>query len=214
MIRVVICDDHAIVRKGLVQILTESGDIQVTAEAGNFGELRQRLKTAACDVLVIDIEMPGKNGIEAITLLKKEMPRMPSLVLSIYTEDQYAVRALRAGASGYLNKASAPEQLVQAVRTITSGKKYISPETSQALAQVVSGESQEADHAQLSEREFQVLRMIAAGRKLSEIADELALSPKTVSVYRARILDKLKLANNVEIAHYAARHGLVEHGPG
>ena len=214
MIRVVICDDHAIVRKGLVQILTESGDIQVTAEAGNFGELRQRLKTAVCDVLVIDIEMPGKNGIEAITLLKKELPRMPSLVLSIYTEDQYAVRALRAGASGYLNKASAPEQLVQAVRTIASGKKFISPETSQALAQVVSGESQEADHAQLSEREFQVLRMIASGRKLSEIADELALSPKTVSVYRARILDKLKLANNVEIAHYAARHGLVERGPG
>lgn len=214
MIRVVICDDHAIVRKGLVQILTESGDIQVTAEAGNFGELRQRLKTAACDVLVIDIEMPGKNGIEAITLLKKEMPRMPSLVLSIYTEDQYAVRALRAGASGYLNKASAPEQLVQAVRTIASGKKFISPETSQALAQVVSGESQEAEHAQLSEREFQVLRMIAAGRKLSEIAEELALSPKTVSVYRARILEKLKLANNVEIAHYAARHGLVERGPG
>lgn len=214
MIRVVICDDHAIVRKGLVQILTESGDIQVTAEAGNFGELRQRLKTAACDVLVIDIEMPGKNGIEVITLLKKEMPRMPSLVLSIYTEDQYAVRALRAGASGYLNKASAPEQLVQAVRTIASGKKFISPETSQALAQVVSGESQEAEHAQLSEREFQVLRMIAAGRKLSEIAEELALSPKTVSVYRARILEKLKLANNVEIAHYAARHGLVERGPG
>lgn len=214
MIRVVICDDHAIVRKGLVQILTESGDIQVTAEAGNFGELRQRLKTAACDVLVIDIEMPGKNGIEAIGLLKKEMPRMPSLVLSIYTEDQYAVRALRAGASGYLNKASAPEQLVQAVRTIASGKKFISAETSQALAQVVSGESQEAEHAQLSEREFQVLRMIAGGRKLSEIADELALSPKTVSVYRARILEKLRLANNVEIAHYAARHGLVERGPG
>lgn len=210
MINVVVCDDHAIVRKGLVQILSESGDIKVTAEAANFGELRQRLKTAQCNVLVIDIEMPGKNGIEAIGLLKKEMPRLPAIVLSIYPEDQYAVRALRAGAAGYINKASAPEKLVEAVRQVAAGRKFISPEVSEALASMVSGESVDAPHQELSDREFQVLKLIASGRKLSEIAAELALSPKTVSVYRARILEKLRLANNVEIAHYASKNGLVD----
>ena len=212
MINVVVCDDHAIVRKGLVQILSESGDIKVTAEAANFGELRQRLKTAQCNVLnlVIDIEMPGKNGIEAIGLLKKEMPRLPAIVLSIYPEDQYAVRALRAGAAGYINKASAPEKLVEAVRQVAAGRKFISPEVSEALASMVSGESVDAPHQELSEREFQVLKLIASGRKLSEIAAELALSPKTVSVYRARILEKLRLANNVEIAHYASKNGLLD----
>ena len=210
MINVVVCDDHAIVRKGLVQILSESGDIKVTAEAANFGELRQRLKTAQCNVLVIDIEMPGKNGIEAIGLLKKEMPRLPAIVLSLYPEDQYAVRALRAGAAGYINKASAPEKLVEAVRQVAAGRKFISPEVSEALASLVSGESVDAPHQELSDREFQVLKLIASGRKLSEIAAELALSPKTVSVYRARILEKLRLANNVEIAHYASKNGLVD----
>lgn len=209
MINVVVCDDHAIVRKGLVQILSEAGDIKVTGEAGNFGELRQRLKTAECNVLVIDIEMPGKNGIEAIGLLKKEMPRLAAIVLSIYPEDQYAVRALRAGAAGYLNKASAPEKLVEAVRQVAMGRKFISPEVSQALAEMVTGESPEAPHQALSDREFQVLKLIAAGKKLSEIADELVLSPKTVSVYRARIMEKLHLANNVEIAHYAVKNGLI-----
>lgn len=210
MINVVVCDDHAIVRKGLVQILSESGDIKVMAEAANFRELRQRLKTAQCNVLVIDIEMPGKNGIEAIGLLKKEMPRLPAIVLSIYPEDQYAVRALRAGAAGYINKASAPEKLVEAVRQVAAGRKFISPEVSEALASMVSGESVDAPHQELSEREFQVLKLIASGRKLSEIAAELALSPKTVSVYRARILEKLRLANNVEIAHYASKNGLLD----
>jgi two-component system invasion response regulator UvrY len=209
MIRVVVCDDHAIVRKGLVQILSEAGDIKVTAETSNFGELRQRLKSAECNVLVIDIEMPGKNGIEALALLKKEMPRLPAIVLSIYPEDQYAVRALRAGAQGYLNKASAPEKLVEAVRQVATGRKYISPEVSQALAGMVAGESPESPHETLSDREFQVLRLIAAGKKLSGIAAELALSPKTVSVYRARILEKLQVANNVEVAHYAVKHGLL-----
>lgn len=210
MIRVLVCDDHAIVRKGLVQILSEAGDISVVAEASNWGEARQKLREVECNVLVIDIEMPGKNGIEAVGLMKKDWPRLPAIVLSIYPEDQYAVRALRAGASGYLNKASAPEKLVEAVRLVAMGRKFISPEVSQALADVVAGDAPELAHQQLSDREFQVLKLIAAGKKLSEIADTLSLSPKTVSVYRARVLEKMRLANNVEIAHYASKHGLLD----
>lgn len=210
MIRVAVCDDHAIVRKGLVQILSEAGDIGILIEAANAGELRQRLRDTACDVLLIDIEMPGKNGIETVSALKKEWPRLPALVISIYPEDQYAVRALRAGASGYLNKASAPDKLVEAVRLVAAGKKFISAEVSQALAEAVAGEAPELPHQQLSDREFQVLKLIAGGKKLSEIADTLALSPKTVSVYRARILEKMHLAGNVELAHYAIKHGLLD----
>lgn len=210
MIRVAVCDDHAIVRKGLSQILTEAGDIGVLIEAGNAGELRQRLRDTACDVLVIDIEMPGKNGIETVAQMKKEWPRMPAIVLSIYPEDQYAVRALRAGAAGYIHKTSAPEKLVDAVRLVAAGKKFISAEVSQALAEAVSGEAPELPHQQLSDREYQVLRLIASGKKLSEIADTLALSPKTVSVYRARILDKMRLSGNVELARYAMTHNLLD----
>lgn len=210
MIRVAVCDDHAIVRRGLSQILTEAGDIGVLIEASNAGELRQRLRDTTCDVLVIDIEMPGKNGIETVAQMKKEWPRMPAIVLSIYPEDQYAVRALRAGAAGYIHKTSAPEKLVDAVRLVAAGKKFISAEVSQALAEAVSGESPELPHQQLSDREFQVLRLIASGKKLSEIADTLALSPKTVSVYRARILDKMHLSGNVELARYAMTHHLLD----
>lgn len=210
MIRVAVCDDHAIVRKGLSQILTEAGDIGVVIEAANAGELRQRLRDTTCDVLVIDIEMPGKNGIETVAQMKKEWPRMPAIVLSIYPEDQYAVRALRAGAAGYIHKTSAPEKLVDAVRLVAAGKKFISAEVSQALAEAVSGEAPELPHQQLSDREYQVLRLIASGKKLSEIADTLALSPKTVSVYRARILDKMHLSGNVELARYAMTHHLLD----
>lgn len=210
MIRVAICDDHAIVRKGLTMILSQAGDIRVVAEAENFGELRQRLRNNDCDVLLIDIEMPGKTGIEAVALLKKEMPRLSAIVLSMHAEDQYAVRALRAGASGYLNKASAPEKLVEAVRHVAMGRKYVTPEMSLLLAEMVAGNSSEAPHNGLSEREFQVFKRIAVGEKLSEIADALALSPKTVSVYRSRVLEKLGLDNNVDIARYAVKHGLVD----
>lgn len=210
MIRVVVCDDHAIVRKGLVQILSESGDIEVVAEAGNPGELRQRIRDIDFDVLVIDIEMPGKNGIETVQQMKKDRQKLAALILSIYPEDQYAVRALKAGASGYLNKASAPEKLVEAVRQLANGRKYISAEVSEALANAVSGDAPESPHQQLSDREFQVMKLIAAGKKLSDIASELSLSPKTVSVYRARILEKMKLSGNVELARYAMKHGLMD----
>lgn len=210
MIRVAICDDHAIVRKGLAMILSQAGDISVVAEAENFGDLRQSLRGIECDVLLIDIEMPGKTGIEAVGLLKKELPRLAAIVLSMHSEDLYAVRALRAGASGYLNKSSAPEKLVEAVRHVASGRKYVTPEMSQALANMVAGDTPETPHDELSDREFQVFKRIAVGEKLSEIADALALSPKTVSVYRSRVLEKLRLENNVDIARYAVKHGLVD----
>ena len=209
MIRVAVCDDHAIVRKGLTQILSEAGDIGVVIEAANAGELRLRLRDTPCDVVLIDIEMPGQNGIDAVGLLRKDWPRLLSIVLSIYPEDQYAVRALRAGAAGYINKSSVPEKLIDAVRQVASGRKFISPEVSQALAEAVAGGVPELSHEQLSDREFQVLKLIAGGHKLSEIADTLTLSPKTVSVYRSRILEKMRLSGNVEIAHYAIKHNLL-----
>lgn len=213
MTSVFVCDDHAILRRGLVQILSGTQDIKVIGEAADYAELRRKLEAAQPDVLVIDIEMPGRDGIEAIGLLRRQWPRMAALVLSIHAEDPYAVRALKAGAAGYLNKASAPEQLVEAVRQVAQGRKYLSPAASEALARAVSGEAVEAIPEDLSEREFQVMKMIANGRKLSEIAAALSLSPKTVSVYRARVLSKLGLANNVELAHFAARRGLLNTAP-
>lgn len=210
MIRVALCDDHDLVRRGLALLLTQAGDIRIDIEAGNFGSLHQQLQKTPCDVLVIDIEMPGRDGIEAVAILKKELPRMAALVLSSHPEHRFAVRALRAGAAGYLNKAGAPDMLVKAVRDIAAGRRFISPEMAATLAATIAGDIPESPHELLSDREFQVFRMIAAGEKLSAIAEALALSPKTISVYRARILEKLHLESNVDIAHYATRHGLTD----
>jgi two-component system invasion response regulator UvrY len=209
MIKAIICDDHAIVRRGLRQILVESGRVEVVGEAANYRELRAVMRDTPCQVLLCDIEMPGRNGIEIAERVSKENPETAVIVLSIYPEDQYAIRALKAGASGYLNKDSAPEKLLEAVLQVAAGKKYISPEVSQSILEMFSGRADKLTHQSLSDREFQVMRLIASGKKLSEIAEALALSPKTVSVYRARILEKLHLANNVEIAHYASKNGLV-----
>lgn len=208
MIRVVICDDHAVVRRGLRQILTESGRCEVVAEVSSYRELRQALPRGANLVLLLDIEMPEKNGMEVLETVRKDFPKIAVLMLSMYPEDQYAVRALRTGAMGYLNKNSAPEKLLDAVTQIAAGKKFISAEVSQLLAEHVTGNASESPHEMLSNREFQVLRLIASGKRLSEMAEMLAISPKTVSVYRARILEKLQVKNNVEVAHYAARHGI------
>ena len=209
MIRVILCDDHAIVRRGLHQILTESGNIEVVAEAANYRELRNVLPRGANVVLLLDIDLPGKNGMDALEIIHKEFPNLPVLMLSLYPEDQYAVRALRSGAMGYLNKSSAPEKLIEAVTRVASGKKFISPEVSQLLADRVSERMPDAPHELLSNREFQVLRLIASGKRLSEIAEALSISPKTVSVYRARILEKLSVKNNVEVAHYVTQHGIM-----
>lgn len=210
MIRVIVADDHAVVRKGLVQILADTDDIRVVGEASNAAEAVGVLRREPCDVLLLDVSMPGKNGIEALKVIRQEFPQVKTLILSMYPEDQFGVRALKAGAAGYLTKQAAPERLIEAVQKIAGGRRYITPELADLLAENVGPANDLPAHHQLSDREFQVMRLIATGRKLSEIADELALSPKTVSVYRARLLEKMRLASNAELTHYAIKNGLVE----
>ncbi|HXC41732.1 MAG TPA: response regulator transcription factor [Burkholderiales bacterium] len=210
MIKVVLADDHAVVRRGIRQILTDHQDIEVVGEAANAGELTQLLRQQPCDVLLLDISMPGKNGIDALKALKKEWPRLQVLMLSMYPEDQFALRALRAGASGYLTKHAPLENLPEAVRRLASGKKYITPEAAEFMADVLDDNRDVPPHELLSDREFQTLRLIASGKTLSGIADELCISPKTVSVYRARLLEKMKLKNNAELTHYALKNNLTE----
>jgi len=210
MIRVVIADDHAIVRQGLRQILSAHGDFEVIGEAANHGEVMQLLRREACDVLLLDIAMPGKNGIDTLKQVRIEKPKLPVLVLSMYPEDQYAFRALKAGASGYLTKMTAADQLVDAIRTITRGRKYITPEVAQSLAESFDRDTEIEPHSLLSDREFQTLKLIASGKPLAQIGAELALSPKTVSVYRARLLAKLGLHTNADLTRYAIEHGLLE----
>ena len=209
MIRVIILDDHALIRRGLRETLTEAGGIDVVGEAGDYAGLRELLRSQACDVLLVDVNLPGRNGIDALKALAEDGNPVRAVMLSQYPEDQYGIRALKAGAMAYLNKSASPEVIVQAVRTVAEGRKYITPEIAQALADSVASRGPDA-HDQLSDREMQTLMLIAEGRKLSEIAERLSLSPKTVSVYRARVLEKLGLSSNAEIATYAMRHGLIE----
>jgi DNA-binding NarL/FixJ family response regulator len=212
MVRLIVVDDHAIVRRGIVQVLSDHPDVQVVAEAHDYASLRAELKKhGEPDVLVMDVGLPGKNGIDILKALREDHPRLKVLMVSMYPEDQYAVRAFRAGAFGYLNKASAPEKLLEALSQVIAGKKYVTPEIAQALIEKLSAPDEtESPHEKLSDREFQTLKMIASGQRLSDIADALALSPKTVSVYRARILEKMGMSNNAELTHYAIKHGLVE----
>jgi len=210
MIRVLIADDHAIVRKGLVQIASESREIEMRGEASEYSSLMKLMKENPCDVLLLDISMPGKNGIDVLKIVREQYPKTQVLILSMYPEDQYAIRALKAGAAGYLTKDSAPERLVEAILSVSRGKKYITAKVAEMLATHLVTDTEGAPHESLSDREFQTMRLIASGKQLSQIADELALSPKTVSVYRARVLEKMQLKNNAEITHYAIKHGLVE----
>lgn len=210
-VKTIVVDDHAIVRRGIVQILSEHPDVTVVAEADNYGELRTQLRAHPdTDLLVMDVGLPGKNGIDILKSLREENAKLKVLMVSMYPEDQYAVRAFRAGASGYLNKASAPEKLIEAVNQVIAGRKYVTPEIAQALIENLNAPEEGAAHDKLSDREFQTLKLIASGKRLSDIAEELALSPKTVSVYRARILEKMGMSNNAELTHYAIKHGLVE----
>jgi DNA-binding NarL/FixJ family response regulator len=209
MIKVVLCDDHAVVRRGIRDTISEAVDIQVVGEAGSYPELREQLRKTPCDVLVLDLNMPGRGGLEVLAALREEGSPVKALVVSMYPEDQYAIRCLRAGARGYLNKAGEPAEMIAAIRTVQQGRKYVTPEVAQMLVDNLSAPENEELHASLSEREMQTLQKIASGRKLSEIAEELMLSPKTVSVYRARVLEKLHLANNAELTVYAIRNNLV-----
>ena len=209
MIQVVLCDDHAVLRRGIRDTLQEATDIRVTAEAASYTELREALRTAACEVLLLDINMPGRNGLEVLTSVRETHPEIKVIMVSMYPEDQYALRSLKAGAQGYANKAGDPVQLIEAVRMVMQGRKYLTAEVAQMLAESVAQPQAEVLHETLSEREMQTLQKIATGRRLTDIAEELMLSPKTVSVYRARVLEKLQLANNAELTVYDIRNNLV-----
>lgn len=210
MIKVILCDDHALIRRGIRDTLSDAPDIEVTGEAGDYGELRTLLRAGkGCDVLVLDINLPGRSGLDVLHVLKEENSPVRVLVVSMYPEDQYALRAMRAGAFGYVNKGGEPGQIVAAVRTVAQGRKYVTPEMAQMLVESLTQPAPEVAHEKLSDRELQTLVMIASGKRLSDIAEELTLSPKTVSVYRARVLEKLGLSNNSELTVYAIRNGLV-----
>lgn len=208
-IRILIVDDHAIFREGLKMILSETSDMIVSGEAGTSSEALRLTRENDFDMVLLDISMPDRDGIETLALLKKEHPKLKVLMLSMHRETKYAVRAIRTGAAGYLNKQSAPSQLVTAMRQVAAGKKYISPEVAHELACLVSGESEALLHESLSNREYQTLCLIASGKTVSTIAAELCLSVKTVSMYRSRLLEKMQLKNNAELTHYAIKHGLV-----
>jgi DNA-binding NarL/FixJ family response regulator len=223
MIDVILCDDHALIRRGIRDTLSDASDIRVVGEAGDYGELRSLMRTLSqeggrkgdlpCDVLVLDINLPGRSGLDALHVLKDEGSQVKVLIVSMYPEDQYAIRALRAGAFGYVNKGGDPQLIVQAVRTVAQGRKYVTPEIAQMLVESLTTPTTENAHQKLSDREMQTLVMIASGKRLSDIAEALMLSPKTVSVYRARVLEKLGLANNAELTVYAIRNGLVGDSP-
>jgi DNA-binding NarL/FixJ family response regulator len=210
-VNTIVVDDHAIVRRGIVQILGDHPEVNVVGEASDYNSLRALLRAQPeVELLVMDVGLPGKDGIDILKSLREELPRLRVLMVSMYPEDQYAVRAFRAGAAGYLNKASAPEKLIEAVTQVIAGRKYVTPEIAQALIENLNAPEGGAPHEKLSDREFQTLKLIASGKRLADIAEALALSPKTVSVYRARILEKMGMANNAELTHYAIKHGLVE----
>ena len=210
MLRILIADDHPVFRRGLKQIIEEASDLVVAAEAANGAEALREARAGDYDVVLLDITMPVKNGVDVLSQLKHDRPALPVLMLSMHPEEQYAVRALRAGASGYLTKESAPEELVAAIRKVSAGGKYVSASLAEHLASIVQSAGESLPHETLSRREYQVMCLIAAGKTVSEVARELSLSVKTVSTYRARILEKLQMKNNAELMRYATQNQLVE----
>jgi DNA-binding NarL/FixJ family response regulator len=209
-LRVLIADDHAILRSGLRRLLQEMPEVEAVGEAESASQVRERMRSECWDVLLLDLDMPGQNPLEVLKLVKSEHPDAAVLILSMYPEEQFALRALKAGAAGYLSKKSAPEQLVTAIRRVAEGGTYISAALAVTLARNLRARPVDTINDLLSDREFSVLRGIATGKPLSEIAKELSLSAKTVSTYRTRLLTKLNLHSNVELARYAAEHGIVK----
>lgn len=210
MIKILIIDDHAIVREGLKQILVETPDLEVASEANNGQEALERLRAGHLDLVVLDISLPGTNGLVVLQQIKNQFPEVPVIILSIHAEEQYAMRALKAGAAGYLTKETAPQELVTAIQKVAGGGKYVSPSLMERMVSDLGKDLKKALHETLSDREFQVLCMIATGKGLTEIAEDLNLSVKTVSTHRTRMLKKMHLKNNAEMIHYAIRHGLVK----
>ncbi|MCF8108312.1 MAG: response regulator transcription factor [Desulfohalobiaceae bacterium] len=210
MIRILIVDDHAIVRKGLKQIVQGESDLQVTGEASSGGEVLGLLRKSEYDVLLLDIAMPGMNGLEILQSMKSGHPDLPVLMLSMHPEEHYAIRCIKAGAAGYLNKESAPDELIAAIRKVNRGGRYIGTELSEKMADALETGSESDPHQMLSDREFTVMLLIAQGAKLRDIAREHLLSEKTVSTYRSRILRKMGLKSNAELTRYTLKHGLID----
>jgi two-component system invasion response regulator UvrY len=210
MIRILIADDHAIVRAGLKQFIADQPDMEVAGEAATGNEAIQLARAGGFDVLLLDISMPDKNGIDTLKTVKQARPELPILMISGYAEDQYAVNLLRAGAAGYLNKDAASSQLVGAIRTVVCGRKFVSPALAQILADGVTGDADQPLHGELSQREFQIFCKLAGGAAVSKIADELHLSVKTVSTYRTRVLEKMGMKSNADLTYYAIKNGLID----
>jgi DNA-binding NarL/FixJ family response regulator len=208
-IKVIIADDHAILRAGLKQILSETDDILVIAEAQNANEAIKLGSQSDADVLLLDISLPDRSGMEALKYIKRENSHIAVLMLSMHREDEYAIRALKSGAAGYLCKQSASSELVNAIKTVAKGKKYITPEVAEILANQIGRDDQKASHELLSDREYQTFIMIASGMSVTDVANKLSLSVKTVSMYRTRLLEKMQLKHNAELTHYAFKHNLV-----
>jgi len=209
VIKILIADDHAIVRRGLKQIVSEQPDMIVGGEAENAREVLEMVRSNKWNVIVLDINMPGRGGVEVLKELKREQPKLPVLVLSVHPEDQYGIRMLRAGAAGYLTKDSAPDELVSAIRKVHRGGRYVSQSLAEALVIELGVESDRPRHKMLSDREYQVMTMIASGKTVGEIGEELSLSVKTISTYRARVLEKMKMRTNAELTHYAIQNQLL-----
>ncbi len=209
-IRLLVADDHAVVRRGLRQIADESPDIRVVAEAVTGDETVARVREGGCDVLILDLNMPGPGGLSVLRTVRALAPDLPVLVLSIHGEAQYAARLLRAGASAYLQKETAPEELLKVIRHLKSGQRYLKPGQAEELVRVHKQPADQPAHAALSHREFEVLRGIASGQTVSQVATGLGLSVKTVSTYRTRLLDKMQMKTNSQLTHYGVKNGLVE----
>jgi DNA-binding NarL/FixJ family response regulator len=210
MIDVLIADDHVIVRKGLLQVLASEKGIRVTGEAGNGQDALDMIRKNSYSVVILDISLPGKSGLEVLKQIKGEYPNLPVLILSMYPEDHYAVRTLKAGGAGYVTKENADTELAKAIRHAAEGKKYITPSLAEKLAEEMSPGSLKLPHERLTDREFNILCLIARGRSSAQIADELALSVKTIATHRSKLLDKMGLKSNSELTYYAAQHRLVE----
>ena len=210
MIKIILADDHQLIREGMKKILKNESDIKIVAEAGNSVELFSRLRSISADVAVLDVNMPGRSGIDILADLKKEFPSLRILMLSMHPEDSLAVRTLKSGALGYVTKNAPPEELIKAIRRVAEGRKYVSETLAEKLADDVQQSGAGPSHELLSDREFEVFQLLGTGKTVSEIAGLLSLSVATISTYRARILEKMNMNSTAEIIHYAVRHKLVE----